>query len=145
LAKLCSSLVISYPFTPKSNARLEPGQFWSIPLSRRRFACERVLAVGSGTTSGGRSRFLAGLLDWVGAGPASVDSIAARSSSKPTDELLRPAATGEGVIQFSRLVSESDFRRLAEGLGSLRKNDRARALLWLPSVTRPFDWRADER
>ena len=30
--------VPSYPFVPKSNVQLAPGQFWSIPLSDGRFA-----------------------------------------------------------------------------------------------------------
>jgi len=154
-------------------------------LSDRRFACGRVLAVGSGTTYGSRSRFLAGLLDWVGAEPPAVESIAGallleagyahiatiaydggevlgerslesdglappasvrahwgrdypalraerrfvagdpaprwgrrRVSSPLTDEMLRPAASGEGVVRFSRLLSESELRRLADWLAA---------------------------
>ena len=34
-----------YPFEPKSNAHLMPGQFWGVPLSDGRWACGRVLAV----------------------------------------------------------------------------------------------------
>ena len=34
-----------YPFEPKSNAHLLPGQFWGVPLSDGRWACGRVLAV----------------------------------------------------------------------------------------------------
>jgi hypothetical protein len=33
-----------YPFVPRTNATLVPGQFWSIPLTDGRFACGRVLA-----------------------------------------------------------------------------------------------------
>jgi hypothetical protein len=32
--------------------------------------------------------------------------------------MLRPAASGEGVVQFSRLLSESEFRRLADWLAA---------------------------
>src|SRR6266700_932410 len=34
-----------YPFEPKSNTHLLPGQFWGVPLSDGRWACGRVLAV----------------------------------------------------------------------------------------------------
>lgn len=34
-----------YPFEPKSNAYLLPGQFWGVPLSDGRWACGRVLAI----------------------------------------------------------------------------------------------------
>jgi hypothetical protein len=30
-----------YPFEPKSNAYLLPGQFWGVPLSDRGWACGR--------------------------------------------------------------------------------------------------------
>jgi hypothetical protein len=39
-------------------------------------------------------------------------------SSPLTDEMLRPAASGEGVVQFSRLLSESELRRLADWLAA---------------------------
>ena len=32
-----------YPFVPKSNRWLEPGQFWGVPLRSGRHACGRVL------------------------------------------------------------------------------------------------------
>jgi hypothetical protein len=34
-----------YPFEPKSIARLQPGQFWAVPLTDGRHACGRVLHV----------------------------------------------------------------------------------------------------
>ena len=34
-----------YPFEPRSNVHLRPGQFWGVPLSDGRWACGRVLAV----------------------------------------------------------------------------------------------------
>ena len=68
-----------YPFVPKSTAYLVPGQFWSIPLDSGVFACGRVLQLD--TTSGKpHSRiFLAGLMDWWGILPPTVDSLAGRS------------------------------------------------------------------
>jgi hypothetical protein len=65
-----------FPFTPKSNAHLEPGQFWSIPLSDGRFACGRVLRVDREREYGRRTMFIAGLLDWVGDEPPTSETIA---------------------------------------------------------------------
>lgn len=55
----------TYPFTPKSNHWLRPGQFWAIPLSNGRFAAGRVLAVPA---FGARDRVgvVIGLMDWTG-------------------------------------------------------------------------------
>ncbi|EKO87041.1 hypothetical protein LEP1GSC020_0876 [Leptospira interrogans serovar Grippotyphosa str. 2006006986] len=36
---------VKYPFVPKSNRSLIPGQFWAIPLNNGKFACGRVIAV----------------------------------------------------------------------------------------------------
>jgi hypothetical protein len=65
-----------YPFIPKSNAYLEPGQFWAVALSDGRFACGRVLAIDRERKYGRRTMFAAGLLDWVGEEPPTADSIA---------------------------------------------------------------------
>ena len=66
----------TYPFVPKTNAQLVPGQFWSIPLSDGRFACGRVIAIDRRARYGSRTMFLAGLLDRVGESPPTSDSIA---------------------------------------------------------------------
>ncbi|MEA2900950.1 MAG: hypothetical protein QOH36_837 [Actinomycetota bacterium] len=58
-----------YPFEPKSNAYLLPGQFWGVPLSDGRWACGRVLGIKreSDDYFPGNSRtFLAALMDWEG-------------------------------------------------------------------------------
>jgi hypothetical protein len=69
------SSVPDYPFTPKSNRYLRPGQYWAIPLSDGRFACGRVMAVpGFGPKD--RTGFFAGLMDWVVAEPPTHDSLA---------------------------------------------------------------------
>lgn len=170
----------AYPFIPRSNARLKPGQFWAIPLSDGRFACGRVLRVDRELRQGRRTMFVAGLLDWVGSEPPTFDSIAGaplleagrarvelisfrdgailgeralhldrivppatltsywgeayaadraessflsgdpppraerREVSSPlTEAMLQPSATGHGVVQFRRLLTDADFERLA--------------------------------
>ncbi len=71
----------TYPFEPRSNAYLKPGQFWGVPLSDGRWACGRVLAVtaaSDGVFRGNSRSFLAALLDWEGDEPPTADGIAGR-------------------------------------------------------------------
>jgi len=65
-----------YPFLPRSLAELRPGQFWPVPLSNHRYACGRVLAVDATERA---QTFVAGLLDWVGDEPPTVDAVAGAS------------------------------------------------------------------
>jgi len=65
-----------YPFVPKSNAELAPGQFWSIPLSDGRFGCGRVLRVDRDRAYGARILFVGAVLDWVGETPPTSEAIA---------------------------------------------------------------------
>src|SRR5690348_17216701 len=66
----------SYPLIPKTTAPLRPGQFWSIPLSDGRFGCGRVLRTETGGSTGGRTRFIGAILDWVGDRPPTAEAIA---------------------------------------------------------------------
>jgi len=173
--------VTSYPLTPKTNAHLRPGQFWSIPLADGRFGCGRVLRVEHDKAVGGRTRFIGAILDWVGEAPPSSEAIAGRDvlavgnahvrlisfgggailgerpldadrieppervdtywgdgygvmraerrfiagdpaptsefrqvSSPLSPEMLRPSFTGRGVVQFSKRLTDDDFRQLGE-------------------------------
>src|SRR5712692_9693696 len=65
-----------YPFVPKTNANLEPGQFWAVPLPNGRFACGRVLRVDRDREYGARTMFVAGLLNWMGDEPPTAEAIA---------------------------------------------------------------------
>lgn len=72
----------TYPFEPKSNKYLKPGQFWGVPLSDGRWACARVLAVKTDNDAyfpGGSRIFLAALMDWSGAKPPTAEAIAGRN------------------------------------------------------------------
>ena len=69
----------AYPFEPRSNARLEPGQLWSVPLPDGRFACGRVLAVPREPDPAypvNTRAFLAGLMRWVDSQPPTPERIA---------------------------------------------------------------------
>jgi hypothetical protein len=53
-----------YPFIPKSNLKLEAGQFWPIKLSNRKYAIGVVLDFPDKKVN--TKHFYAGLLNWVG-------------------------------------------------------------------------------
>jgi hypothetical protein len=70
-----------YPFEPKSNTFLVPGQYWGIPLSNGRWACGRVLAIKKESDEyfpGNSRTLLAALMDWQGDQPPTADGIAGR-------------------------------------------------------------------
>lgn len=62
---------MEYPFRPKSNRFLLPGQFWAIPLENGKFACGRVIEIEPDSRTG----FLAGLMDWLGDAPPMPDDL----------------------------------------------------------------------
>jgi hypothetical protein len=71
-----------YPFEPKSNSYLRPGQFWGVPLSDGRWACGRVLAVKKEPDDhfpGNSRTFLAALMDWGGNLPPTADDLEGRN------------------------------------------------------------------
>ncbi len=62
-----------FPFIPKSNRYLIPGQFWSIPLPDGTFGCGRVIQLPNDNS---RVSFLAGLMRWRSTFPPTSDTIA---------------------------------------------------------------------
>jgi hypothetical protein len=91
-----------YPFVPRSNASLTPGQFWSIPLSDGRFACGRVLAIDRQARYGAKTMFVGGILDWVGDSPPTADSIAGRRVLEIGKGHVRVIAESGGAILGER-------------------------------------------
>lgn len=72
---------IKYPFKPKTNNSLIPGQFWAIPLMNGQFACGRVIQVTKlyeGLPT--KSLFLAGLMNWLGEAPPNSEDIAGKKT-----------------------------------------------------------------
>ena len=67
-----------YPFKPKSNKTLIPGQYWAIPLKEGKFACGRVVQVTRNYMASPTKTFLAGLIDWVGDIPPTYEAIAGK-------------------------------------------------------------------
>lgn len=66
---------VKYPFQPKSNRSMLPGQYWAIPLSYGRFACGRVIQLPPPENKDTRG-FLGALLDWSGDHPPTENDIA---------------------------------------------------------------------
>lgn len=93
----------SYPHVPRSNARLQPGEFWAIPLSTGRYACGVVLGVarvGDERLFAPNNRaFLAGLLDWEGDAPPTAEAIAgARVMAQGIAHVKAIAETGGEIL-----------------------------------------------
>jgi Immunity protein 26 len=97
----------AYPFTPKSSAKLRPGDFWAIPLQDGSFACGRVIELPPKGRPGAKVSFLGGLLGWHSANPPTAESIAA----SPTIEqgamhVLSITSTGGQIIGHRSLESD---------------------------------------
>ena len=88
----------AYPFVPKSTAQLEPGQYWSIPLSDGRFGCGRVLRIDRDRAYGARILFVGGLLDWVGDAPPTAEAIAGQPLLGTGVMHVRAIAHGGGQV-----------------------------------------------
>jgi hypothetical protein len=95
----------TYPMIPKTTAHLRSGQFWSIPMADGRFGCGRVLRVDTGGPTGGRTRFIAAILDWVGDSPPSSDAIAGRPLLNVGNAHVRLISFGGGEILGERPLS----------------------------------------
>jgi hypothetical protein len=94
--------VTGYPLIPKTNARLRPGQFWSIPMADGRFGCGRVLRVDRDRPIGGRTRFIGAILDWVSDSPPSSDAIAGSAVLAVGNAHVRLISFGGGTILGER-------------------------------------------
>jgi hypothetical protein len=63
-----------YPFSPRSNRYLRPGQFWAIPLPNGQFGAGRVTASPAFGPSD-RTTFCLALMDWVGTSPPTAEDL----------------------------------------------------------------------
>jgi len=148
------SLQMRFPFTPKSTADLEPGQFWGIPLEDGRFACGRVL---SWTILDGRRHtwwFHAGLMDWIGHQPPTSQSIAGRKivafGDAHMDVILEH---GRRVLGFRDLRVDDlepglllQGEYLALGAENIREaTERDQSIISLLRLGAPRDMRPDQK
>ncbi len=67
-----------------------------------RFGCGRVLRVDTGRPSGGRTRFIAAILDWVGDSPPSSEAIAGSAVLNVGNAHVRLISFGGGAILGER-------------------------------------------
>jgi hypothetical protein len=88
-----------YPFTPKSSAKLSPGDFWSVPIQDGSFACGRVIELPPKGRPGAKVSFLGGLLDWHAPLPPTANSIAnCRTVKQGVMHILAIVSTGGQVL-----------------------------------------------
>jgi hypothetical protein len=95
----------TYPWIPKTTAHLRPGQFWSIPLSDGRFGSGRVLRVDTDRATGGRTRFIGAILDWVGDAPPTSEAIAGSPVLAVGNAHVRLISFGGGAIVGERQLA----------------------------------------
>jgi hypothetical protein len=113
---MATSRVPVYPFAPKTNAYLEPGQFWAVPLSDGRFACGRVLDIKRRDDGDphapylGNRAFLAGLLDWTSNQPPTADSIAGARLADQDQAHIRTIQRTGGLILGHRPLQADGLR-----------------------------------
>ena len=135
---------IEYPFVPKSSAKLQPGQFWGIPLSDGRFACGRVMAAIPKGESGSNTSFIAGLLDWVDTEPPSEESIAGAKLLETGQAHVRAITStssqilGERDLKLDKLEAPS---HITSYYGDAAMQARAEFVLVLGSPLPTFERR----
>ncbi|GHA09468.1 hypothetical protein GCM10008090_19360 [Arenicella chitinivorans] len=102
---------MKYPFTPKSTSYLEPGHFWSIPLSNGRFACGVVVSklVDMHENKLSTKSFLAALIDWSGNQPPTQELIKGCDAIKVGEAHIKAITTTGSCI-----VGRSAFGFLGE-------------------------------
>ncbi len=136
-----------YPFQPKSNAYLEPGEFFSFRLANGRFACVRVLAQHWQYQRGRRFLFLAGLMDWSGDNPATAVDFADRGvldyawAHVSVLSLYRASIDGIRPLEADGIVADLDCTR-AYGAEVLRNmaNERFAGVLTTDSSMVAFEY-----
>jgi hypothetical protein len=121
---------VRYPFEPRSIARLQPGQFWAVPLSDGRYACGRVLHVPAKADPEpslylNARIFLAGLMDWSSSGQPTSQGIAGC-------QILAQGSMHVAAISdtASVILGQREFE--IDGLTGLREvTHRAGGTVWL--------------
>jgi len=119
-----------YPFEPRSIAYLKPGQFWSIALSDGTIGCGRVLGFPSKESPlapTGTKIFLAGLMDWKGAGPPTAESIGGSKVIAQGWAHIKAILDSGGQI-----LGHRELDPVADGLAENREvSHRGGGIVWL--------------
>ena len=126
---------MTYPFEPKSSAKLRPGDFWPIPLADGSFACGRVLQLAPKGMAGGRVQFFGALMDWRRpAAPTFDDLGGARSLEQGAMHIHSITRIGRAVVGHRPLELDGVQPWLFVNGNAVQKGyERVRA--WRPSDT----------
>jgi hypothetical protein len=93
----------TFPFLPKSNARLMPGDFWGIQFAPGKYAAGRVIELPWQHKVGSdRRMFLAGFMDWCGHAPPVADDLANRKVLEEGVMHVRAFSFSSWLIEGSR-------------------------------------------
>jgi hypothetical protein len=100
---------MKYPFIPKSTAHLEPGQYWSIPISNGRFACGVVLQLRFIDGKRDSRNFLASLLNWNGDSEPNDKSIAGAKILDHGHVHIKAITKNQGVMLGAKTLEQHEF------------------------------------
>ncbi len=102
---------MNYPFTPRSTAYIEPGHYWSIPLSNGKYACGVVVSKLTDIHENKVETrlFLAALIDWSGDQPPIDENIKESKAIKVGVAHIKAITTTGGDI-----IGQSSFGFLGE-------------------------------
>jgi hypothetical protein len=93
----------TFPFLPKSNARLMPSDFWGIKIAPSTYAAGRIIELPWQHEGGSdRRMFLAGLMDWCGHAPPTSDVLANRIVLEQGDMHVRAFSFSNWMIEGNR-------------------------------------------
>lgn len=101
-----------HPFSPKSNARLQPGDFWAIPLHDGSFACGRVIELPPKGMPGSKVSFLGALLDWHSTQEPSAEGIAGRPTLEQAQMHVLAIQRSGGYVLGNRPLAEDGIEPL---------------------------------
>jgi len=127
-----------FPFVPRSSLALQPGDFWSIPISDGSFACGRVVELLPKGMAGERVLFLGGLLDWHASSLPTAVSIAGVGTLKQGIMHIKAITSSGGEVLGHRPLALDNLEpaTFVHGNDILRGFTRLRA--WRRDDTRRF-------
>jgi hypothetical protein len=106
-----ASMTLRYPFTPKSNRFLRPGQFFAIPLSNGGYAAGRVTAVPAFGPND-RTGLAVGLMDWSGDHPPQAADLQGRKVLVQAKTNYRVISRTGGLVLGERPLGADRIKAL---------------------------------
>lgn len=121
--KVLAAMIIGetrYPFVPKSRRKLRVGQFWSMPVSGRHFACGTILRLPGEVGSHQGRLLVVGIHKWLGKVRPTATDIAGRRIVAQGVLHVDAIRKNGGEVQGFRRLSVDD-RKAVVGLEALPK------------------------